>query len=75
MSFFLLRASIGGTERVRLSREAANAEVVQSKVVLSQGLHCVGAIHPNSPRGPVALQNMGVSWGQFEAIISIFYCL
>ena len=23
----------------------------------------MGAIHPNSPRGPVALQNMGVGWG------------
>ena len=37
--FFLLRAkraSICGTERVRLSREAANAEVLQSKVELSQ---------------------------------------
>ena len=67
------RASIGGAERVRLSREAANAEVVQSKVVLSK------AFTAWEPSIPILLgvQSRSKTWGwgggQYEAIISIFF--
>ena len=63
------RASIGGAEFVRLSREAANAEVVQSKVVLSQ------AFTAWEPSIPILLgvQSRSKTWGwgggQYDAII------
>ena len=78
LALFLLRAkraSICGAERVRLNREAANAEVVQSKVVLSQAF---SAWEPSIPILP-GVQSRSKTWGwdggQYEAIISIFYYL
>ena len=69
------RASIGAAERVRLSCEVVNAEIVQSKVVLSQ------AFTAWEPSIPIVLgvQSRSKTWGwgggQYEAIISIFYYL
>ena len=58
-NLFCARCARRSAERVRLSCEAANAEVVQSKVVLS---HAFSAWEPSIPILP-GVQSRSKTWG------------